>query len=74
MPPPSSVDVLVYGATPGGIIAALAARISTLGVPDEEADLLSYVYFDRFFTARLVELGRADAQAQQDAILELLSG
>ena len=56
-----------------GPIAALAARISTLGVPDEEADLLSYVYFDRFFTARLVELGRADAQAQQDAILEFLS-
>lgn len=57
-----------------GPLAALAARLSTSGVPDDEADLLSYVYFDRYFTAQLVELGRADASAQQDQILELLAG
>ena len=56
-----------------GPLAALAARLSTSGVPDDEADLLSYVYFDRYFTAQLVELGRADASAQQDQILELLA-
>ena len=27
-----------------------------------------------YFTAQLVELGRADASAQQDRILELLAG
>ena len=42
--------------------------------PADEADLLSSVYFDRYFTAQLVELGRADASAHQDRILELLAG
>ena len=56
-----------------GPMAALAARLSTRGVPEDEADLLSYLYFDRHFTAQLVELGRADARAQQHRILELLA-
>ena len=55
-------------------LGPLAARLSTSGVPADEADLLSYVYFDRYFTAQLVELGRADASAHQDRILELLAG
>ena len=56
-----------------GPLAALAARLSTSGVPADEADLLSYLYFDRFFTSQLVELGRADARAEQDRILALLA-
>ena len=42
-------------------------------MPGEEADLLSYLYFDRCFTSQLVELGREDARAKQDEILDLLA-
>ena len=34
-----------------------------------EADLLSYVYFDRCFAEHLIELGRADAEARADELL-----
>jgi NTE family protein len=36
-------------------------------------DLLSYLAFDWTYTAKLVELGRADAMAQADALLEFIS-
>ena len=55
-----------------GLLPGLVARATTRGVPYDEADLLSYVYFDRCFTSQLVELGREDARAQQDRLLELL--
>ncbi|MFN2426993.1 MAG: patatin-like phospholipase family protein, partial [Candidatus Binatia bacterium] len=57
----------------GTLISALIKRAVTMGVPRDEADFLSYVYFDKAFTDRLVELGRADAEASRDRILELLA-
>jgi NTE family protein len=35
-----------------------------------EADLLSYLYFDRCYAEHLIELGRADAEARADALVE----
>ena len=40
-----------------------------LGV-DNEADLASYLLFDGPFCRRLIEMGRADAQARRDDLLE----
>jgi NTE family protein len=34
-----------------------------------EADLLSYLYFDRCYAEHLIELGRADAEAQADTLV-----
>ena len=42
------------------------------GVPGEEADLLSYLFFDRCYTEPLVELGRADAKAREEELVRLL--
>jgi NTE family protein len=61
------------GGASASVAHALLARVATRGAPADEADLLSYVFFDRRFTGRLVEMGRADARAREDAILELLS-
>jgi NTE family protein len=55
-----------------GILPTLLARLAKQGVPDDEADLLSYLYFDGCYTAQLVELGREDTRAQHDALVELL--
>ena len=57
-----------------GPLPALLARAALRGVPRDEADLLSYLYFDRCFTRELVEMGRADARARRDDVLELLTG
>jgi NTE family protein len=57
-----------------GALPALLTRFALRGVPEDEADLLSYLYFDAQFTAELVELGREDARQQRDSILELLAG
>jgi len=57
-----------------GVLPELVARAALRGVPEEEADLLSYLYFDRCFTTRLVELGREDARRAEDDICELLEG
>jgi NTE family protein len=57
-----------------GILPSILTRFALRGVPDDEADLLSYVYFDRAFTADLLELGREDARRHHDEILELLTG
>ena len=62
------------GARELGLLPKLVARLSTRGVPADEADLLSYIYFDRGFTRELVDLGREDARAREDAIIELLAG
>jgi hypothetical protein len=43
------------------------------GLPGDEADLLSCLYFDRCFTSQLVELGREDARSMEDEILALLA-
>jgi NTE family protein len=51
----------------GRTLASVVAR-GTLG----EADLLSYVFFDQAYTKRLVDLGRADAEASVDALCAFL--
>lgn len=56
-----------------GVLPRALARLAQRGVPPDEADLLSYLFFDRCFTSALVELGRSDARRDEDAILELLS-
>lgn len=56
----------------GGLLAELLARTTLRGVPDNEADLFSYLYFDASFAGPLIELGRADAESQADEFLDLL--
>jgi NTE family protein len=56
-----------------GTLPALLSRVALRGVPHEEADLLSYLLFDRSFTAELVALGRADAHRQEDALHALFA-
>lgn len=56
-----------------GVLPALFTRLALRGVPEDEADLLSYLLFDRCYTDRLVELGREDARAMHDEIVALLA-
>jgi NTE family protein len=56
-----------------GALPALLTRLALRGVPEDEADLLSYLFFDKRFTADLVALGREDAARQEDEIAALLS-
>lgn len=56
-----------------GALPSLLARFALRGVPEDEADLLSYVFFDRRFTAELVALGREDAKRSEEEIVRLLS-
>jgi NTE family protein len=56
-----------------GVMAELLARTTLRGVPDDEADLFSYLFFDASFARPLIELGRADAEQQADEIFNLLS-
>jgi NTE family protein len=56
-----------------GFLANLLARTALRGVPEGEADLFSYLYFDRSFTEPLLELGREDARKFDDEILRLLA-
>ena len=55
-----------------GVLPELAGARASRGVPEDEADLLSYLYFDRRFTGDLVEMGREDARRREDDILALL--
>jgi NTE family protein len=61
------------GARALGLLGELAARAASRGVPHDEADLLSYLYFDRSFTQQLVEMGREDARRREDDLLALLA-
>lgn len=56
-----------------GVLPTLLARIAKQGVPDDEADLLSYLYFDGCYTSKLIELGREDTRSHHDRLVELLS-
>jgi len=55
-----------------GLLPSLVARAASAGVPNDEADLLSYIYFDREFTRELIEMGIEDARARHGDLLELL--
>lgn len=61
-----------HGAGALGALPSLMTRLALRGVPEGEADLLSYLFFDRRFTSELVALGREDARRQEDEILQLL--
>jgi NTE family protein len=61
------------GARVLGVLPALLARLAIGGTPPDEADLLSYIYFDRCFTTRLIEMGREDARRKHDEMLRVLS-
>ena len=45
-----------------------ALRYTVRGIAGE-ADLLSYLYFDRCYADHLIELGRADAEARADELI-----
>jgi NTE family protein len=55
-----------------GSLASWFVRAAVQGVPEGEADLLSYLFFDRCFARELMELGRADAARAHDRILSLI--
>jgi NTE family protein len=56
-----------------GLLPGLLTRAALRGVPAEEADLLSYLFFDGTYTRALMALGREDARRQHDEIVALLS-
>jgi NTE family protein len=57
--------------SPARMVADLVMRSAARGVPEGEADLLSYVLFDGSYTRQLFALGRADAARQADEIAQL---
>jgi NTE family protein len=61
------------GARALGLLGSFVAQIASRGVPRDEADLLSYLYFDGHFTRELVALGREDARAREADIFALLT-
>ena len=56
-----------------GLLHDLLVRMLARGGPENEADLLSYVFFDKRFTERLVEMGRADARTHEAEVFALLA-
>jgi NTE family protein len=62
------------GSTSMGALARLITRTATRGTPPNEADLLSYLFFDKLFTEPLLDLGREDARRHADEIVRTLSG
>jgi NTE family protein len=65
-----AADCLEHHRRPDGVRAWLsdaALRYAVHGIA-AEADLLSYLYFDRCFADHLIELGRADAEAHADEL------
>jgi len=55
------------------ILANMLTRSLVRGAPKQEADLLSYLYFDGEFTNALIALGREDARTNEERIVELLT-
>ena len=59
--------------SPARLVADLVMRSAARGVPEGEADLLSYVLFDAAYTRQLFALGRRDAANQADEIAALFA-
>ncbi|MCC6767173.1 MAG: patatin-like phospholipase family protein [Deltaproteobacteria bacterium] len=59
--------------SPARLVADLVMRSAAHGVPEGEADLLSYVLFDAAYTRQLFALGRRDAASQGDEIAALFA-
>jgi NTE family protein len=59
---------------PLGALARVITGTAVRGTPPNEADLLSYLFFDRRFTEPLVELGREDARRREEDIVRTLTG
>jgi NTE family protein len=57
-----------------GALGAIFARFALRGVPAEEADLLSYLYFDAAYTSELVDLGYEDARRHRAELIETIVG
>jgi NTE family protein len=57
-----------------GALARLIMRSAVRGTPPNEADLLSYLFFDKVFTRPLVELGREDARRREEEIVRAIVG
>jgi NTE family protein len=55
-----------------GILSRRLAAYVSRGTSGE-ADLLSYLYFDRCYAERLIELGRADAAAAEEDLIDFFS-
>ena len=54
-----------------GLTGTVIRRLATSGGDDpNESDLLSYVLFDGRFAKTLIELGRADAEARHDELVQ----
>jgi NTE family protein len=68
-----ATEYLEHRPRPNGMRAWLPDAILRYAVHGiaAEADLLSYVYFDRRYGEHLIALGRADAEARADELLEL---
>jgi len=57
-----------------GLLPRLLTSLTQLGMPEGEADLLSYLLFDRCYTLEAMQIGRADAHDHRDEILDLILG
>jgi NTE family protein len=67
-----AADCLEHHRRPSGVrawLADAAVRYAVHGIV-AEADLLSYLYFDRCYADHLIELGRGDAEAHVEELVE----
>ena len=53
-----------------GLTGTVIKRLATSGDDPNESDLLSYVLFDGRFAKTLIDLGRADAEARHDELVQ----